>query len=89
MVWKLSKKSGVASHKNFDLCLEVPARVLREIEEECGALEECRADSSSTQSLAVIVNYYASTTKASQAAETAQHEQMAWDWLSNPRKKQP
>ena len=52
-------------------------------------LEECRADSSSIQSLAAGVNYYASTTKASQAAATAQHKQMAWDWLSDPREKQP
>ena len=47
-------------------------------------LEECRADSSSIQFLAAGVNDYASTTKASQAAATAQHKQMAWDWLSNP-----
>ena len=52
-------------------------------------LEECRADSSSIQSLAAGVNYYASTTKASQAAATAQHKQMAWDWLSDARDKQP
>ena len=52
-------------------------------------LEERRADSSSIQSLAAGVHYYASTTKASQAAATAQHKQMAWDWLSDPREKQP
>ena len=52
-------------------------------------LEECRADSSSIQSMAAGVNYYASTTKASQAAATAQHKQMAWDWLSDARDKQP
>ena len=52
-------------------------------------LEECRADSSSIQSLAAGVNYYASTTKASQAAATANHKQLAWDWLSDPREKQP
>ena len=52
-------------------------------------LEECRADSSSIQSLAAGVNYYASTTKASQAAATAHHKQMAWDWLSDLREKQP
>lgn len=52
-------------------------------------LEACRADSSSIQSLAAGVNYYASTTKASQAAATAQHKQMSWDWLSSPQDKQP
>ena len=52
-------------------------------------LEECRADSASIQSLAAGVNYYASTTKASQAAATANHKQLAWDWLSDPREKQP
>ena len=52
-------------------------------------LEECRADSSSIQSLAAGVNYYASTTKASQAAASAQHKQIAWDWLSDPKERQP
>ena len=44
-------------------------------------LEECRADSSSIQSLAAGVNYYASTTKASQAPRPPNIKQMAWDWL--------
>ena len=39
--------------------------------------------------MAAGVNYYASTTKASQAAATANHKQLAWDWLSDPREKQP
>ena len=52
-------------------------------------LEESRADSSSIQSLAAGVNYYAPTTKASQAASAAQHKQLAWDWLSSPQDKQP
>ena len=52
-------------------------------------LEECRADSSSIQSLAAGVNYYASTTKASQASAAAQHKQIAWDWLSDPKDRQP
>lgn len=52
-------------------------------------LEECRSDSSSIQSLAAGINYYASTTKASQAAATAQHKQVSWDWLSSPQDKQP
>ena len=47
-------------------------------------LEECRADRGTAG-----VNYYASTTKASQAAATANHKQLAWDWLSDPREKQP
>ena len=35
------------------------------------------------------VNYYASTTKASQAALAAQHKQVAWDWLSSQTDKAP
>ena len=35
------------------------------------------------------VNYYASTTKAAQAAQSASHKQLAWDWLSSSNDKQP
>ena len=66
-----------------------PAKKNEKLEKNVVLLEECRADSSSIQSLTAEVNYYASTTKASQAAATAQHKQMAWDWLSDPREKQP
>ena len=59
----------------------------KKLEKNVVLLEECRADSSSIQSLAAGVNYYASTTKASQAAAAAQHKQMSWDWLSNPQDK--
>ena len=45
------------------------------LEKNAVLLEECRADSSSIQSLAAGVNYYASTTKASQASAAAQHKQ--------------
>ena len=37
----------------------------------------------------VGVNYYASTTKAAQAAQSASHKQLAWDWLSSSSDKQP
>ena len=35
------------------------------------------------------MNYYASTTKAAQAAQSASHKQLAWDWLSSSSDKQP
>ncbi len=63
--------------------------MLREVVEKSVALlQECRADSSSIQSLAAGVHYYASTSKAAQASATANHKQLAWDWLSDAREKQ-
>lgn len=63
--------------------LSTASKSLLECSEKLGKnvvlLEECRADSSSIQSLAAGVNYYASTTKPSQAAAAAQHKQMSWD----------
>ncbi len=35
------------------------------------------------------MNCYASTTKAAQAAQSASHKQLAWDWLSSSSDKQP
>ena len=45
------------------------------LEKNAVLLEEFRADSSSIQSLAAGVNYYASTTKASQASEPQQRRE--------------
>ena len=52
-------------------------------------LGELQSDSKSIQSLVAGVNYYASTTKAAQAAQSASHKQLAWDWLSSSSDKQP
>ena len=59
------------------------------LEANTALLENVQSDSQSLQSLVAGVNYYASTTKASQAAQTAQHKQVAWDWLSSPTDKSP
>ena len=59
------------------------------LEANTALLENVQPDSQSLQSLVAGVNYYASTTKASQAAQTAQHKQVAWDWLSSPTDKSP
>ena len=59
------------------------------LEANTALLENVHSDSQSLQSLVAGVNYYASTTKASQAAQTAQHKQVAWDWLSSQTDKSP
>ena len=59
------------------------------LEANTALLENVQSDSQSLQSLVAGVNYYASTTKASQAAQTAQHKQVAWDWLSSQTDKWP
>ena len=59
------------------------------LEANTALLENVQSDSQSLQSLVAGVNYYASTTKASQAAQTAQRKQVAWDWLSSPTDKSP
>ena len=59
------------------------------LEANTALLENVQSDSQSLQSLVAGVNYYASTTKASQAAQTAQHKQVAWDWLSSQTDKSP
>ena len=59
------------------------------LEANTALLENVQSDSQSLQSLVAGVNYYASTTKASQAAQAAQHKQVAWDWLSSQTDKAP
>ena len=85
--WKLKQKT-IGRHL-MDTLTSASKSCSEKLEKNVVLLEECRADSASIQSLAAGVNYYASTTKASQAAATANHKQLAWDWLSDPREKQP
>ena len=59
------------------------------LEANTALLENVQSDSQSLQSLVAGVNYYAATTKASQAAQAAQHKQVAWDWLSSQTDKTP
>ena len=59
------------------------------LEANTALLENVQSDSQSLQSLVAGVNYYAATTKASQAAQAAQHKQVAWDWLSSQTDKAP
>ena len=60
-----------------------------QLENSANTLSDLRADSASLQSLVSRVNYYASTTKAAQDAQSASHKQMAWDWLSASTDKTP
>ena len=59
------------------------------LEANTALLENVQSDSQSLQSLVAGVNYYAATTKASQAAQASQHKQVAWDWLSSQTDKTP
>ena len=59
------------------------------LEASTALLENIQTDGQALQSLVAGVNYYASTTKASQASQSAQHEAVSWDWLSSPSDKTP
>ena len=60
-----------------------------QLETSANTLSDLRSDSASIQSVVAGVNYYASTTKAAQAAQSASHKQLAWDWLSASTDKIP
>ena len=51
------------------------------LEASAALLENIQTDGQALQSLVAGVNYYASTTKASQASQSAQHKAVSWDWL--------
>ena len=72
----------LAAAKSLEACVG-------KLEANTALLENVQSDSQSLPSLVAGVNYYASTTKASQAAQTAQHKQVAWDWLSSQTDKSP
>ncbi len=74
--------SITSASKSLEMCAA-------QLEANASLLETMRADSSSINSLAADVNYYASTTKAAQAAQSANHKQVAWDWLSSSSDKIP
>ena len=74
--------SITSASKSLEICAA-------QLEANASLLEKMRADSSSINSLAAGVNYYASTTKAAQAAQSANHKQVAWDWLSSSTDKIP
>ena len=59
------------------------------LEASAAILENVQSDGQALQSLVAGVNYYASTTKASQASQSAQHKAVAWDWLSSQSDKTP
>ena len=59
------------------------------LEASTAILENIQTDGQALQSLVAGVNYYASTTKASQASQSAQHKAVSWDWLSSPSDKTP
>ena len=72
----------LSAARSLEACVE-------KLEASTALLENVQSDSQSLQSLVAGVNYYASTTKASQAALAAQHKQVAWDWLSGQSDKAP
>ena len=74
--------SITSAPKSLEMCAA-------QLEANASLLETMRADSSSINSLAAGVNYYASTTKAAQAAQSANRKQVAWDWLSSSSDKIP
>ena len=74
--------SIISASKSLETCAA-------QLEGNAGLLETIRADSSSINSLAAGINYYASTTKAAQAAQSVNHKQVAWDWLSSTSDKIP
>ena len=59
------------------------------LEASAAILENVQSDGQALQSLVAGVNYYASTTKASQASQSAQYKAVAWDWLSSQSDKTP
>ena len=72
----------ISASKSLEACAT-------QLEANAGLLEVLRADSASVNSLAAGVNYYASTTKAAHAAQSAHHKQVPWDWLSASNDKHP
>ena len=59
------------------------------LEASAAILENIQTDGQALQSLVAGVNYYASTTKASQASQSAQYKAVSWDWLSSQSDKTP
>ena len=59
------------------------------LEASTAILENIQTDGQALQSLVAGVNYYASTTKASQASQSAQYKAVSWDWLSSQSDKTP
>ena len=59
------------------------------LEASTAILENVQSDGPALQSLVAGVNYYASTTKASQASQSAQYKAVSWDWLSSQPDKTP
>ena len=61
----------------------------KELEKNCSLLSDVKDSAVALQSLTAGVNYYASTTKASNSAQSQQHKQVQWDWLSTANERTP
>ena len=57
----------------------------KELEKNCSLLSDVKDSAVALESLTPGVNDYASTTKAANSAQTQNHKQIQWDWLSTER----
>ena len=79
---RLIVNTMLAAAKSLETCAG-------KLEASTAILENVQTDGQALQSLVAGVNYYASTTKASQASQSAQYKAVSWDWLSSQSDKTP
>ena len=79
---KLIVNTMLAAARSLETCAG-------KLEASAAILENIQTDGQALRSLVAGVNYYASTTKASHASQSAQHKAVSWDWLSSPSDKTP
>ena len=61
----------------------------KELERNCSLLSGVKDSAVALESLTAGVNYYASTTKAANSAQSQTHKQIQWDWLSAANERTP
>ena len=61
----------------------------KELEKNCSLLSDVKDSAVALESLTAGANYYASTTKAANSAQSQNHKQIQWDWLSTANERTP
>ena len=61
----------------------------KELEKNCSLLSDVKDSAVAFESLTAGVNYYASATKAANSAQSQNHKQIQWDWLSTANERAP
>ena len=59
------------------------------LEANCSLLSDVKDSAVALESLTAGVNYYASTKKAANSAQSQTHKQIQWDWLSSANERTP